>query len=172
MRLRSPTGRTWCRTAASRCRVDVPNSWEIRHSNAPTLATNIESIKGDQQMRRLNVVLIVAAAIAAAIPAGNRAVNAQAPKEWKIGALFPFSGPLAFLGQETFRGAEIASQIINDQGGINGTPIVWEKADAGTPAQARTEAERLANSGIKVVFGTNSSAQAIAASQVLEKNEV
>jgi branched-chain amino acid transport system substrate-binding protein len=136
------------------------------------LAKNIESIEGDQQMRRLNVVLTLATAIAAATLAANCAANAQAPKEWKIGALFPFSGPLAFLGQETFRGAEIASQIINEQGGINRAPIVWEKADAGTPAQARTEAERLANSGVKVVFGTNSSAQAIAASQVLEKNEV
>jgi len=35
-----------------------------------------------------------------------------------------------------------------------------------------TEAERLANSGIKVVFGTNNSGMAIAASQALERHKV
>jgi len=121
-------------------------------------------------MRKLNLLLALAAALAAF--AGGGRAQAQAPKEWRIGALFAFSGPLAFLGQETYRGAEIASQIINEQGGINGAPIVWEKADAGTPAQARSEAERLAGSGIKVVFGTNSSGLAIPASQVLEQQKV
>lgn len=110
---------------------------------------------------------------AAAMAAASLApAAAQAPKEWKIGALFPFSGPLAFLGQETYRGAEIASRIINEAGGIDGAKIVWEKADAGTPAQARSEAERLANNGIKIVFGTNASGLAIAASQVLEQQKV
>ena len=123
-------------------------------------------------MLKFRVVITLAAAVAGFIASTIGAVQADGPAEWKIGALFPFSGPLAFLGQETFRGAEIASQIINEQGGINGAPIVWEKADASTPAQARTEAERLAASGIKVVFGTNSSAQALAASQVLEQNKV
>ena len=96
----------------------------------------------------------------------------EPPKQWKIGALFAFSGPLAFLGQDTFLGAEIASQIINERGGINGAPIAWEKADAGTPADARSEAERLADSGVKVVFGTNSSGLAMTASQALEQRKV
>ena len=98
--------------------------------------------------------------------------QASAQSEIKIGALFAFSGPLAFLGQETFRGAEIASDMINEQGGIKGAKIVWEKADAGSPAQARSEAERLASNGIKVVFGTNSSALALPASQILERQKV
>ena len=105
-------------------------------------------------MRKLFLVLSLASALVA-LGAGLDGARAQAPKEWKIGALFAFSGPLAFLGQETFRGAEIASQIINEAGGINGAPIVWVKADAGSPAQARSEAERLAGAGIAVVFGTN-----------------
>ena len=46
------------------------------------------------------------------------------------------------------------------------------KADAGNPAQARSEAERLAGQGIAVVFGTNSSGLAIPASQVLEQQKV
>lgn len=122
-------------------------------------------------MRRLSLVLAIATLSVAFVTAFDGA-RAQAPKEWKIGALFAFSGPLAFLGQETFRGAEIASQIINEQGGINGAPITWDKADAQTPAQARSEAERLAGNGLAVVFGTNSSGLAIPASQVLEQQKV
>jgi branched-chain amino acid transport system substrate-binding protein len=122
-------------------------------------------------MRKLSLILTITSALAA-FGTATTCAQAQAPKQWKIGALFAFSGPLAFLGQETFRGAEIASQVINEHGGINGAPIVWEKADAGTPAQARTEAERLASSGLKVVFGTNSSGLAIPASQVLEQEKV
>lgn len=111
------------------------------------------------------------ATIALIVGAVN-AVAQEKPKEWKIGALFPFSGALAFLGQETFRGASIAADMVNAEGGILGAPVVWERADATTPAQARSEAERLANSGIKVVFGTNSSGLAIAASQALERQKV
>ena len=122
-------------------------------------------------MRQVRL-LFTFAATGVALLVGIECGHAQAPKEWKIGALFAFSGPLAFLGQETFRGAEIASQIVNEQGGINGAQIVWDKADAGSPAQARSEAERLAGSGIKVVFGTNSSGLAIPASQVLEQQKV
>jgi branched-chain amino acid transport system substrate-binding protein len=123
-------------------------------------------------MSKLNSVLAFASVAFAALGLGTEGAYAQSPNEWKIGALFAFSGPLAFLGQETYRGAEIASQINNERGGINGAPIVWEKADAGTPAQARTEAERLASDGVKVVFGTNSSGLAITASQVLEQQRV
>ena len=123
-------------------------------------------------MRKLGFMITLATAAVSVLGLVTEGTHAQAPKEWKIGALFAFSGPLAFLGQETYRGADIASQIINEQGGINGAPIVWEKADAGTPAQARTEAERLASDGIKVVFGTNSSGLAIPASQVLEQKKV
>ena len=115
-------------------------------------------------MRKLVGIVCLVAAFGAA--AQDR------PKEWKIGALFPFSGAFAFLGQETFRGASIAADMINEQGGILGAPVVFEKADAPSPAQARTEAERLANSGIKVVFGTNNSGMAIAASQALERHKV
>src|SRR5712671_5568893 len=102
-------------------------------------------------MRKLvGTILISAGLLLGAIGAGAQ----ERPKEWKIGALFPFSGPLAFLGQETFRGASIAAEMINAEGGVLGAPVVWEKADATSPAQARSEAERLANAGIKVVFGT------------------
>lgn len=43
-----------------------------------------------------------------------------AAEKVRIGALFPFSGPLALLGQETFNGATIAADMVNEKGGIWG----------------------------------------------------
>ncbi|WP_198083866.1 ABC transporter substrate-binding protein [Variovorax sp. E3] len=123
-----------------------------------------------KQHRKLTWLLV--GALGATLAIGGPAAAQERPKEWKIGALFPFSGPLAFLGQETFRGASIAAEMINEQGGILGAPVVFERADATTPAQARSEAERLANSGIQVVFGTNSSGLSLPASQALERAKV
>lgn len=99
-------------------------------------------------------------------------VQAAEKQSVRVGALFQFSGPLAFLGQETFRGVKIAAELINEQGGINGRKIELVKADATSPSVARSEAEQLANRGLSVVIGTNSSGLAIVASQVFERQKV
>lgn len=91
----------------------------------------------------------------------------------QIGALFPFSGPLALLGQESFNGATIASDMVNEEGGIWGKKIEWVKGDAVDPKKAMTECERLISvKGMKVIFGTYSSSRSYAASAVAERNKV
>lgn len=98
---------------------------------------------------------------------------ALAAETVQIGALFPFSGPLALLGQETFNGATIASDMVNEKGGIWGKKIEWVKGDAVDPKKAMTECERLISvKGMKVIFGTYSSSRSYAASEVAEKNGV
>ena len=91
----------------------------------------------------------------------------------RIGALFPFTGPLALLGQESFNGATIAQDMVNEKGGIRGKQVEWVKADGVDPKKAMTECERLINvEQIKIVFGTYSSSLAFAASEVAERNKV
>jgi len=91
----------------------------------------------------------------------------------KIGALFPFSGPLALLGQESFNGATIAADIVNEKGGIFGKKIEWVKGDAVDPKKAMTECERLISvQGMTLIFGTYSSSRSYAASEVAERNKV
>jgi len=91
----------------------------------------------------------------------------------RIGALFPFTGPLALLGQESFNGATIAQDMVNEKGGIRGKQVEWVKADGVDPKKAMTECERLINvEKIKIVFGTYSSSLAFAASEVAERNKV
>jgi branched-chain amino acid transport system substrate-binding protein len=88
----------------------------------------------------------------------------------KVGALYPLSGGLALLGEESFRGLEIATEEVNANGGIQGgKKVQLEKGDAVDPNQAVGEARRLISvQRVPVIFGTYSSSLAFAASQVAE----
>ncbi|KAA5606611.1 ABC transporter substrate-binding protein [Roseospira marina] len=93
----------------------------------------------------------------------------QAMAEVKFGALYPFSGPLALLGEESARGLEIAVDEINAAGGVQGEQVVLARGDAVDPNQAIGEARRLISlENVKAVFGTYSSSRSMAASQVAE----
>jgi len=98
---------------------------------------------------------------------------AIAAEPYRIGALFPFTGSLALLGNESFNGAVIAQDMVNEKGGIQGKKVEWVKADGVDPKKAITECERLiAVEKIKLVFGTYSSSLSYAASEIAERNKV
>ncbi|MBY6006187.1 ABC transporter substrate-binding protein [Salipiger bermudensis] len=96
-------------------------------------------------------------------------VAGAAQADVKFGALFPFSGGLALLGEESFRGVELAVEEINAAGGIQGEQIDLVRGDAVDNNQAIGEARRLiSREGVKAILGTYSSSRSIAASQVAE----
>lgn len=102
---------------------------------------------------------------AAAAPAVARAQG----QELRLGALFPFSGTLALIGDESFRGLEIAVEERNAAGGVAGRPLRLVRADAVDQAQAAAQARRLmAQERVGAVFGTAASALSVAATQVTE----
>jgi branched-chain amino acid transport system substrate-binding protein len=87
----------------------------------------------------------------------------------KAGALFPFSGGLALLGDESYRGLELAVDERNATGGVNGQKIQLLKADAVDANQAVGEARRLTSvEGVSMIFGSYSSAISFAATQITE----
>lgn len=87
----------------------------------------------------------------------------------KFGALYPFSGELALLGEESFRGLELAVEEMNARGGVQGEQIVLTRGDAVDNNQAIGEARRLTSvESVKAIFGTYSSGRSMAASQVAE----
>lgn len=87
----------------------------------------------------------------------------------KLGALYPFSGGLALLGDESYRGAKIAVDERNAAGGINGKKIVLVKADAVDANQAVGEARRLTSvEEVTAIFGSYASGVSSAATQVTE----
>jgi branched-chain amino acid transport system substrate-binding protein len=87
----------------------------------------------------------------------------------KVGALYPYSGGLALLGQESFRGLELAAEEANAAGGLKKGKIVIVKGDAVDANQAVGEARRLVSvESVKAVFGTYSSSLSLAGTQVTE----
>lgn len=104
-------------------------------------------------------------AAAAAMP---RLAAAQGA-EIKFGALYPFSGGLALLGDESFRGLEVAVEERNAAGGVLGRQIRLVKGDAVDQNQAIGEVRRLMSvERVVAVFGTYASPLSFAATQVTE----
>ncbi|ATR22942.1 Leucine-, isoleucine-, valine-, threonine-, and alanine-binding protein [Roseomonas mucosa] len=125
------------------------------------------------------------AGLAALLLPGIRPAQSQAPAvpgvgqtmppavtvgEWRLGALFPFTGPFALMGDEAYRGLEMAADERNEAGGLAGRQIRLLRGDASDQTQAVSEVRRLTSGEGRVacVFGTTISALALAASQVTE----
>ncbi len=99
--------------------------------------------------------------------------SGAAPQTIKVGAIFPFSGPLALLGQDSYDGANVALEMINAQGGIKGRKLEWVKGDSPNAEVANSQAERLiSQQNLKILLGSYASPIAVAASQVAERHHV
>lgn len=86
-----------------------------------------------------------------------------------LGALYPFSGGLALLGDESFRGLELAVEERNAAGGVLGRQVRLARGDAVDQNQAIGEVRRLMSvERVAAVFGTYASPLVFAASQVTE----
>jgi branched-chain amino acid transport system substrate-binding protein len=86
-----------------------------------------------------------------------------------VGALYPLSGSSALLGNESFRGLELATDAVNAAGGVLGRPVRLVKGDAVDVTQAADEANRLISvEKVSAVFGTYGSGLSLAATQVAE----
>lgn len=91
----------------------------------------------------------------------------------RIGALYPVSGSLALLGDESWRGAEIARIMRNQKGGVAGKQVEFVKVDIPDVNAAKSEAERLINrEGLKLLTGTYSSSLCLAASEVAARSGI
>jgi branched-chain amino acid transport system substrate-binding protein len=90
-----------------------------------------------------------------------------------IGAVYPFTGNLAIQGNAAFNGADIAREMVNENGGVLGKKVVFEKVDAPNPAAATSETQRLiTQKNVKLIIGSYSSSISMAASAVAERNKV
>jgi branched-chain amino acid transport system substrate-binding protein len=100
-------------------------------------------------VRRSMALLVLVAAIASCPPRPAQAADI------KIGALYPLTGSLSVLGTEALAGAQIAVDLVNEKGGVDGQKVVLVTADAPTPATATSEARRLVTrEGVKFLVGT------------------
>jgi branched-chain amino acid transport system substrate-binding protein len=108
------------------------------------------------------------AAIAGMVVAS--AVGAQEPL--KIGAINPYSGPLALYGDEMARGYQIAVDERNAKGGVLGRKIELVRGDATNPQQAIAAVDQLATRDkVEIFVGTYVSAIANAGSDAALRHQ-
>lgn len=99
--------------------------------------------------------------------------GASAQQPIRIGVLLPMTGPFAKNGIENWEAMQIARDMINERGGVNGRKIEYLQGDATSPTAAISETERLiTKDGIKITTGSFASPLAIAVSQAAERNGV
>jgi branched-chain amino acid transport system substrate-binding protein len=93
------------------------------------------------------LVLAVAAGCTPAQPAATQAPSVSqdsAEKVFKIGAMAPMTGDVAFLGENMKRLLEYEEKAINDAGGINGVPVQFIlEDDMGSAAGGTTAVKKL-----------------------------
>lgn len=123
-------------------------------------------------IRRRNLLGAGLAGLAAP-PARAAAITAAkeaAVPTLTLGALFPFSGPLSLIGDESFRGLDLATDERNARGGLLGRRVVLARGDAAEARTGAAEAQRLIDTvKVAAIFGTYDSAVALAASAVADR---
>ena len=97
------------------------------------------------------------------------ATGTASAQDLRLGALYPFSGGLALLGDESFRGFELAVERRNAEGGLLGRKIAIVRGDAVDANQAVGTARRLTSvDRVQAIFGSYASSISFAATQVSE----
>src|SRR5688572_4115058 len=100
-------------------------------------------------------------------------VQAKAQETIKIGVLLPVTGPFAKNGLENWEAMQIARDMINERGGVNGRKVEFLLGDATSPNAAISETDRLiTKEGVKITTGSFASPLAIAVSQAAERHGV
>ena len=113
----------------------------------------------------------VAKLFAAGCLAGLFGQPAWAQDAIKIGAIFPLTGASSVFGNQNFQGVDIAVDLINDRGGVNGRKVILFKGDGNSPQSAISETTRLATrEGVSIFVGSSTSAAGMVASQEAERN--
>jgi len=100
--------------------------------------------------------------------------GATAQETFKVGAINPYSGPLALYGEETTRGYELGADAVNADGGILGKTVEILRGNAGNPQEGIAAVEQLAGrDNVDAFIGTYLSSVAGAASETaLNYNKV
>lgn len=87
-----------------------------------------------------------------------------------IGSIHPITGSMAYEGQALVNAQQIAVDIINENGGINGKRLELKVVDSmGTAGGAATAAQKLINMNVCALTGTYTSGSAQVVSRSAEK---
>jgi branched-chain amino acid transport system substrate-binding protein len=115
------------------------------------------------------IVLMIGLLIGSGVPA-----QAQQPKVWKIGAVFPITGPGSVFGEAGRNSALMFQEEINSSGGINGVPIeVIIYDDQSSESKAVLSVNKLIdNDGVVAIIGSYLTGPVMAILPVVQKAEI
>jgi branched-chain amino acid transport system substrate-binding protein len=71
-----------------------------------------------------------------------------------VGAVYPFTGSQGSGGVDEFQGVQLAVDMVNDAGGVDGRRIEIRKVDAPSPDAAVPAIDQLASDGVRFVVGS------------------
>jgi len=104
---------------------------------------------------------------------GDRVMAAPSSEDVRIGVILPLTGPQAPIGREVLRGIEIATDMVNEKGGMWNKKIKLVTGDAANTDSARTETERLITvEKVKLLIGVYSSSLAFVVHPIAHKYNV
>ena len=105
-----------------------------------------------------------------ALAASGLASNALAQATLRIGAINPYSGPLALYGDEVARGYQLAVDERNAKGGVLGKKVELVRGDATNPQQGIAAVDQLVTRDkVDLFIGTYISAVSNAASDAAQR---
>src|SRR6202011_2604005 len=102
-----------------------------------------------RQLAAIGVVLACAACATA--PSGG------GPASVKVGAVFPLSGPQAPLAKQEYAGVQLARDLVNADGGVDGAPIELITRDLTSESEAAARVQDLKAHGVSSIVGAYSS---------------
>src|SRR2546428_14181467 len=95
--------------------------------------------------------VVVACTACATAPSGNTVASL------KVGALFPLTGTQAPLAKQEYAGVQIARDLVNADGGVDGVPIALITKDLTAESDADKRVQELKAQGVHSILGSYSS---------------
>jgi branched-chain amino acid transport system substrate-binding protein len=134
--------------------------------------------RGGIKVRKFNVGFTILSLVSVLVTGCGIAENSEngssSNASVKIGLAAPLSGSSAEYGEQFKKGAELAVQLVNDSGGINGKKVVLDiQDDKGDPKEAANTANKfVSDKSILAVVGHFNSSATLAAAPIYNKNKV
>ncbi|QJB56368.1 branched-chain amino acid ABC transporter substrate-binding protein [Pseudodesulfovibrio sp. zrk46] len=126
-------------------------------------------------MKRVLVLIAALAVLTMALTGcGGGGEEKKADQILKMGTMSPLTGPYAADGNDIRQGAEIAAEVMKEQGGVPGfTDIqIFPQDTACDPKQAVAAANKLINDQVTGVVGAYCSSSTIPASETLAEENI
>jgi len=119
-------------------------------------------------------VLISGMVLGLALISVQCAKKAEAPREYKIGAIFASTGPASMLGLPEKNTADMLLEELNAAGGINGMPVKLVFYDTGGDATKTVTATKklIELDGVDVIIGPTTSGNSMAIIDIVEEAKV